>query len=41
MLYQGVLRISLRMFFRATNVLLLFFAAGMVGLGIHESWKPE
>ena len=36
LLYQGVLHINLRAFFRVTNVLLLFFAAGMVALGIHE-----
>jgi high-affinity iron transporter len=36
MLYQGVLHLNLKAFFRVTNVLLLFFAAGMVALGIHE-----
>jgi high-affinity iron transporter len=36
LLYLGVLRLNLGAFFRATNVLLLFFAAGMVGLGMHE-----
>jgi high-affinity iron transporter len=36
LLYQGVLRLNLAVFFRVTNVLLLLFAAGMVGLGIHE-----
>jgi high-affinity iron transporter len=36
LLYQGVLRLNLGAFFRVTNVLLLFFAAGMVGLGAHE-----
>lgn len=36
MLYQGVLRLNLKAFFQVTNVLLLFFAAGMVALGIHE-----
>ena len=35
-LYAGVLRLDLGQFFRVTNVILLFFAAGMVGLGIHE-----
>ena len=36
MLYQGVLHLNLKAFFQVTNVLLLFFAAGMVALGIHE-----
>jgi high-affinity iron transporter len=36
LLYLGVVRINLRRFFSVTNVVLLFFAAGMVGLGIHE-----
>lgn len=36
LLYQGVLRLNLGAFFRATNVLLLIFAAGMIGLGLHE-----
>jgi len=34
--YQGVLRLNLAIFFRVTNVLLLLFAAGMIGLGAHE-----
>jgi high-affinity iron transporter len=36
LLYQGVLRLNLGAFFRVTNVLLLLFAAGMIGLGAHE-----
>ncbi len=36
LLYQGVLRLNLTAFFRVTNILLLLFAAGMVGLGTHE-----
>jgi high-affinity iron transporter len=36
LLYQGVLRLNLAVFFRVSNVLLLLFAAGMVGLGAHE-----
>jgi len=36
LLYRGVLRLNLGAFFRATNVLLLLFAAGMIGLGTHE-----
>lgn len=36
LLYQGVLRLNLAVFFRVTNVLLLLFAAGMIGLGAHE-----
>jgi high-affinity iron transporter len=35
-LYAGVLRLNLGQFFRVTNIILLFFAAGMVGLGVHE-----
>ena len=37
-------KISLRGFFRVTNILLSFFAAGLVGIGIHEfielGWIP-
>lgn len=36
LLYQGVLRLNLAIFFRVTNFLLLLFAAGMIGLGAHE-----
>lgn len=36
LLYQGVLRLNLAVFFRITNVLLLLFAAGMIGLAAHE-----
>ena len=34
--YAGVLKLNIGRFFRVTNVILLFFAAGMVGLGVHE-----
>jgi high-affinity iron transporter len=37
-------RLSMQLFFRITNVLLLFFAAGLVGLGVHAlneaGWIP-
>jgi len=36
LIYQGALRLNLGVFFRVTNVLLLLFAAGMVGLAAHE-----
>ncbi|MBM4459449.1 MAG: iron transporter [Chloroflexi bacterium] len=36
LIYRGVLRLNLRFFFSVTNMILLFFAAGMVGLGVHE-----
>lgn len=36
LIYRGVLRLNLRLFFSVTNALLLLFAAGMVALGIHE-----
>jgi len=36
LIHHGVLRLNLRLFFTVTNLLLLLFAAGMVGLGIHE-----
>lgn len=36
LLYRGVLRLNLAVSFRITNVLLLLFAAGMVGLAVHE-----
>jgi len=36
LLYQGVLRLNLAVFFRVTNILLLLFAAGMIGLAAHE-----
>ena len=45
MLYQGVLHLNLKAFFQVTNVLLLFFAAGMVALGSTSSskavWSPR
>lgn len=36
LMYMGVVKLDVRQFFRVTNVLLLLFAAGMVGLGVHE-----
>ena len=36
LLYRGALHLNLKAFFRVTNILLLLFAAGMVGLGVHE-----
>jgi high-affinity iron transporter len=35
-LFTSAAKLSLRGFFRTTNVLLVIFAAGLVGLGIHE-----
>jgi high-affinity iron transporter len=35
-LFRGALRINLRSFFTATNILLILFAAGLVAGGIHE-----
>lgn len=35
-LFSSTMKLSLRNFFRATNFLLIIFAAGLVGLGIHE-----
>ncbi len=35
-LFNTTSRLSLRGFFRVTNVLLIIFAAGLVGLGVHE-----
>jgi high-affinity iron transporter len=38
-------RLSLQRFFQVTNILLIFFAAGLVGLAVHElneaGWIPE
>lgn len=36
MLFKSAHRLSLRGFFQVTNILLIIFAAGMVGLGVHE-----
>jgi high-affinity iron transporter len=36
LIYRGVLVLNMRLFFTVTNILLLVFAAGMVGLGMHE-----
>jgi high-affinity iron transporter len=36
MLFASSKRISLRMFFNVTNVLLVFFAAGLLAHGVHE-----
>jgi len=35
-LFTSTMKLSLRGFFGATNILLIVFAAGLVGLGIHE-----
>lgn len=35
-LFTSTIRLNLRNFFGATNILLMIFAAGLVGLGIHE-----
>ncbi|MBC7259669.1 MAG: FTR1 family protein [Chloroflexi bacterium] len=35
-LFVGSLKISLRSFFAVTNALLILFAAGLVGMGVHE-----
>jgi high-affinity iron transporter len=44
MLFAGTRRLNLRQFFQVTNVLLLFFAAGLVAYGVHElneaAWIP-
>lgn len=34
--FSSTMRLSLRNFFGATNILLVIFAAGLVGLGVHE-----
>ena len=36
LIYRGGTRIDVRMFFRATGVLIVLFAAGLVAKGIHE-----
>ena len=35
-LFTSTMKLSLRNFFGATNILLIIFAAGLVGLGVHE-----
>jgi high-affinity iron transporter len=44
MLFATTRRLNLRHFFQVTNVLLLFFAAGLVAYGVHElneaAWIP-
>jgi len=44
MLFATTRRLNLRQFFQTTNVLLLFFAAGLVAYGVHElneaGWVP-
>lgn len=35
-LFTSTRKLSLRNFFGATNILLIIFAAGLVGLGVHE-----
>jgi high-affinity iron transporter len=43
-LFATTRRLNLRHFFQVTNVLLLFFAAGLVAYGVHElneaAWIP-
>ncbi len=43
-IFASSLKLSLQRFFQATNILLVFFAAGLVGIGIHEfnelGWIP-
>ena len=43
-LFSTTRRLNLRLFFQVTNILLIFFAAGMVAYGIHElneaGWIP-
>src|SRR5690606_34612319 len=34
--FSSTMRLSLRNFFGVTNILLVIFAAGLVGLGVHE-----
>ena len=36
LVYKSVGRLNMRSFFRVTNLLLIFFAAGLVGYGVHE-----
>jgi high-affinity iron transporter len=36
LLFRGALRVNLRSFFTATNILLILFAAGLVAGGVHE-----
>ncbi|GER79200.1 MAG: hypothetical protein DPW21_00285 [Anaerolineae bacterium] len=36
LLFKSTMKLSLRNFFGATNILLIIFAAGLVGLGVHE-----
>lgn len=36
LLFTSTMKLSLRGFFSATNALLIIFAAGLVGLGVHE-----
>jgi high-affinity iron transporter len=44
LIFASSLKLSLARFFQATNILLVFFAAGLVGMGIHEfnelGWIP-
>ena len=44
LLFNSSRRLNLQQFFRVTNILLIFFAAGLVGLGVHEfneaGWIP-
>ena len=44
LLFNSTRRLDVRRFFQATNILLVFFAAGLVGYGVHElneaGWIP-
>ena len=44
LLFTSTRRLDVRRFFQATNILLVFFAAGLVGYGVHElneaGWIP-
>jgi high-affinity iron transporter len=45
LLFNSTRKLNLRQFFRITNLLLILFAAGMVGYGVHEfneaGWIPS
>ena len=36
LLFRGVVRLHFKRFFQASNIIMIVFAAGMVGLGVHE-----
>jgi high-affinity iron transporter len=41
LLYRGSRRVNLRWFFRATGILIIFFAAGLVAKGVNELQQSE